>query len=112
MPVSGESSEILERFTKGENIMLASAVFAVIITATGANPSYTIINEVKAQGDLSAFKTCVAAKEELHVTAEQRAKIACIELLLHDNHGDTFERTIPPTDDRVVSHQTSWKVKP
>jgi hypothetical protein len=91
--------------------MLATAVFAVILVQAGANPTYSIIQEVKGMETISAFEVCRRAIPQLKIPEEAKKNMACVEIVLHNEKGERYEQPVPPNNGRRMGNTTAYTRK-
>ncbi len=89
---------------------IATAVFGVMILAAGANPQYAIVGEIKGTESMDAYHVCKASIPNLKISDEEKAKLSCIEVVLHNDKGERFETPVPSNNGRRMGNTTSWEI--
>ncbi len=76
--------------------MIATAVFLVLLLQSGENPVYSIITEVQGNEQITAFEACHALIDGYDPNSQEKEKLACIEINLHDQKHKPIPKEPPP----------------
>lgn len=86
-------------------MITATLVFLVVMLQGGEHPAYAIVAQVDSETE-NPWAACEALKDRVDPKSVDSSKLACLEIVLHDEDGNTIAKKYPPNNGRRLGNRT------
>ena len=86
-------------------MLTSTLVFLVIMLQGGAHPTYGIVAQIDPEVD-SPYAECLKIKAAVDPKEIDPEKLTCLEVVQHDEYGNTVAKKYPPTNGRKMGNRT------